>query len=271
MVNKHSQFSALILVIVTGFCLVPPSTSAGEPVCFLTERETEISEARAAMESLVREDTKLRAKLEQSEASLSATLKNLSMAMSEAEESKRAIGELKRRFEALGLDGGGISLERLQQRLLSVVGDLKTSRDECAESRRGFSQLREAVIAFKRASVTDEARVLELVESAIRSATKALGVEPEQTEALQSASATIHNGMVISIKEELALVIANLGNRQGVKVGMPFQVLREDNIVGTVRIVDTRERIAGAVIQNLSSEKERIQVGDRLKVIAVPK
>ena len=49
---------------------------------------------------------------------------------------------------------------------------------------------------------------------------------------------------------------------------MPFKVLRGDRVIGTVRVVDVRERIAGAVIQDLSSDKEKIKQGDRLKVDA---
>jgi hypothetical protein len=74
--------------------------------------------------------------------------------------------------------------------------------------------------------------------------------------------------MVISIKEELGLIVANIGSRQGVAVGMPFQVIRDDRLIGTVRMIDVRERIAGAVVQDLSSEKEKIKVGDRLKIAA---
>ena len=33
-------------------------------------------------------------------------------------------------------------------------------------------------------------------------------------------------------------------------------------------MVDVRERIAGAIIQDLSSAKEKIKVGDRLRVAA---
>ena len=69
-----------------------------------------------------------------------------------------------------------------------------------------------------------------------------------------------------SLKDDLALVVMNLGSKQGVKVGMPFQVIRGEKIVGSVRVVDVRDKIAGAVVQNLSSEKDRIKVGDRLKV-----
>jgi hypothetical protein len=49
---------------------------------------------------------------------------------------------------------------------------------------------------------------------------------------------------------------------------MPFQVVRGERIIGSVRIVDAREKVAGAVIQSLSSEKDKVQVGDRLKVAA---
>jgi hypothetical protein len=74
--------------------------------------------------------------------------------------------------------------------------------------------------------------------------------------------------MVISVKEELSLAVANIGSRQGVRVGMPFQVLRDGHIIGSVRVIDAREKISGAVIQNLSSEKDKIKVGDILRVDA---
>ena len=78
--------------------------------------------------------------------------------------------------------------------------------------------------------------------------------------------ATLTDAKVISIKEELALVVANVGRRQGVKVGMPFKVVRGDGEIGLVRVVDVRDGISGAVIQSLESDKNKIKVGDRLQV-----
>jgi hypothetical protein len=46
---------------------------------------------------------------------------------------------------------------------------------------------------------------------------------------------------------------------------MPFDVVRGDKVIGSVRIVDVREKIAGALIQYLS-DQERIKINDRLKV-----
>ncbi len=76
--------------------------------------------------------------------------------------------------------------------------------------------------------------------------------------------------MVISLKDDLALVVINIGRRQGVQRGMPFDVLRKSRVVGTVRVVDVREHIAGAVIQDLNSGQEPIKFGDHLRVAARP-
>ena len=70
------------------------------------------------------------------------------------------------------------------------------------------------------------------------------------------------------MKQEWSLVVANVGSRHGVKLGMPFRVLREDKPLAEVRVVDVRESISGAIIQEQVSEKEAIRVGDRLRIDA---
>ena len=79
---------------------------------------------------------------------------------------------------------------------------------------------------------------------------------------------TLTDGMVIDVKDDLSLVIANIGSRQGVRIGMPFQIWRESKRIGTVRVIDVRERISGAIVQSLDNEKETIKTGDRLRVDA---
>jgi hypothetical protein len=76
------------------------------------------------------------------------------------------------------------------------------------------------------------------------------------------------DGKVLSVKEEWSLVVGNLGARQGVKLGMPLRVVRSGKTVATLRVVDVREKISGAVVQELDSEKVKIKVGDRLQVDA---
>src|SRR5437667_10314404 len=70
--------------------------------------------------------------------------------------------------------------------------------------------------------------------------------------------------------DEWSFVVGNLGEKQGVKIGMPMRVIRNDRKIATLRVVDVRQKICGAVIQEMDSEKEKIRVGDRLQVDAQP-
>jgi hypothetical protein len=79
---------------------------------------------------------------------------------------------------------------------------------------------------------------------------------------------SLMNGSVISVKAEWSFVIGNLGDKQGVKIGMPMRVMRDDRRIATVRVIDVRQKICGAVIQEMDSKNERIRVGDQLQVDA---
>ena len=78
------------------------------------------------------------------------------------------------------------------------------------------------------------------------------------------------DGSVISVKEQWSFVVGNIGENHGVKIGMPMRVMRDDRKIATLRVVDVRQKICGAVIQEMNSEKEKIKVGDRLQVDAQP-
>jgi hypothetical protein len=44
--------------------------------------------------------------------------------------------------------------------------------------------------------------------------------------------------------------------------------MRADKLIATLRVVDVRQKICGAVIQEMDSRKEKIKVGDRLQADA---
>ena len=44
-----------------------------------------------------------------------------------------------------------------------------------------------------------------------------------------------------------------------------MRVMRGDRRIATVRVVDVRQKICGAVIQEMDSQKDKIKVGDRLQ------
>ena len=116
-------------------------------------------------------------------------------------------------------------------------------------------------------SRTAQADARASLEMELRAADRLLGVGAGDLEA-QAAGPTLTDASVVEVKPEFALVVANIGRNAGVKVGMPFQVWRENRRVGDVRVIDVRDRISGAIIQNLVSEEDSIKTGDRLRVDA---
>jgi len=90
----------------------------------------------------------------------------------------------------------------------------------------------------------------------------------EKSTKAQPENGSLLDGSVISVKEEWSFVVGNFGAREGVKIGMPLRVKHGEDMVARLRVVDVRERICGAVIQE--SGKEKIKVGDRLEVDARP-
>jgi hypothetical protein len=252
--------AATIVALVAGTLSVP----AG-PVGSLTNKEIESSETKTALNALVVENAELQAKLAQSDASVLSLQKNLATANAEAEVLKRKVTELMLRLEALGLDAAS-NPARLEQRLLKAVNDLRLTEEERKLLKGALIELSEAVLRFQSVAVTNDGEARQVLEAAMRQASKSLGVSSPDAAEAPPVAATLTDGLVIAVKEDLALVVTNLGRVHGVKTGMPFTVLRADQEVGTVRIVDVRDRIAGAVIQDLSSDTNKIKVGDRLKV-----
>ena len=165
-------------------------------------------------------------------------------------------------MEALGLDGANKDRAKLEQRLLSAVSDLRLMQKERDRYRDQMLGLSEAVIHLLKTSTGGDALARMEVEAQLRGsnelATKSQ-VSPEET-------ATLMDGRVISVKEEWSLVVGNIGEKQGVKMGMPLRVMRADKVIATLRVVDVRQRICGAVIQEMGSGK--IKVGDRLQADA---
>ena len=78
------------------------------------------------------------------------------------------------------------------------------------------------------------------------------------------------DGSVISVKDEWSFVVGNLGEKQGVKIGMPMRVMRGDKKIATLRVVDVRQKNLRRGDSRNGFWKRKIKVGDRLQVDARP-
>lgn len=232
----------------------------------LADLDIEFAEASVSLQSVTEENARMRDRTKQMEQTIKSLTEGIAIANSEAEVFRRECGQLQLRLEALGLEGGGSDESKLQQRLLKAVSDLRLVKEERDKLAERLLAVNETLVRFLKIAEVSDPQVRLDLEAELRSANETLGGTPGGSIEAAAVPATLTDAMVISVKEDLSLVVANVGARQGVKMGMPFQVVRKDVTIGTVRVIDVRERIAGAVIQDLGSEKEKIRVGDRLRV-----
>ncbi|CAN5465303.1 hypothetical protein BH18VER1_BH18VER1_13410 [soil metagenome] len=230
----------------------------------LSESNLENAETKVAAATLYSQVEELREQLLLQRESVKALTDSLAESNAEAELFRRKYSELQLRMEALGLDAANKDTAKLEQRLLRAVSDLQLTQKEREKYRDQMMQLTEAMLQLLKTSTGGDAKARMEVETQLRSTNALVAKSNEGTE----ASTTLMDGSVISLKDEWSLVIGNFGEKQGVRVGMPLRVMRGDRQIATLRVVDVREKICGAVIQEMDSGKEKIKVGDRLQADA---
>lgn len=256
----------LLLVLFVCSSLAFKPARAGENSSF-SNLDLDANEAKIALEMALEENAALREKLAVAEATAAKLTESLAIANSEAEVFRRQTGELKLRLEALGIEAAGGNTGKLEQRLLKAVSDLRLAEEARKRLSDSLLGLSEAVLRFLSVAETKDVEARLALESQMRQATASLTGENLSQ---GGAPSTLSDAKVISTKDELSLIVADIGAKHGVKVGMPLQVSRGGKVIGTVRVVDVRDRISGALIQNLVSGREKIQEGDRLKIEAQP-
>jgi hypothetical protein len=266
---KLSILPRLLTVAVTGTCLLlvvrPPARSAGS----LSDTDIEYRELKVAFDKVLGDNQKLKSKLAETEKALADSRNNLAAGGEEGLFQRKYL-QLRKRMEALGIDGISGGESKLEQRLLTAVSDLRVAAKEKKQLTEALVRLSEASAFYAKHSSGTNPQARLALEVEIRNAASALGVGSSNAVEAAAVPATVTDGSVISVVDKLALVVMNIGATQGVKSGMPFLIIRDDKVIGTVRVVEPREKISGAVIQNLVSEKDRIKIGDRLRVDAQP-
>ena len=261
-----SRQSAMILV----GCITLARGLAAEGNSSLSESKkgenAESREGGMTAAALLAQNDELRKQLSIEQESVRTLTGSLVESNAEAELFRRKFSDLQLRMEALGLASANKDRAKIEQRLLTAVSDLQLAQKERDEYRDQMLRLNEAMLRYLKTSQGGDAQARMDLEAQLRGTNTLVA---RSTSALpQSAQPNLMDGSVISVKDEWSFVVGNLGEKQGVKIGMPLRVMRGEQKIATLRVVDVRQKICGAVIQEMDSEKEKIKVGDRLQADA---
>ena len=240
--------------------------AGGSPAASANSQPTRLS-SEVTAPGLLRQNEDLQRQLLIAQESLKALTSSLAESNAEAELFRRKYSDLQLQMEALGLASANKDRAKLEQRLLAAVSDLQLARKERDAYRDQMLRLDEAMLCYLKTAQSADAKARMDVETQLRSIDELV---TKSTNASDLPEPSLMDGSVISVKDEWSFVVGNLGEKQGVKIGMPMRAMRGDKRIATLRIIDVRQRICGAVVQEMDSKNDRIKVGDRLQVDAQP-
>jgi hypothetical protein len=246
----------LVMVLTAGKLAAQENSS-------LSDSNLETAEMKVTSETLLSQNDLLRRQLSLRQETEKTLTDSLVVSNAEAELFRRKYSELQTRMDALGIESVSKDRAKLEQRLLKAVSDLQLTTREKEAYREQLLKLTETMLHYVKTAESGDPQARAEVEAQLRATNQLLATAPND-----ESAPDLMDGKVLSVKEEWALVVGNLGAKQGVKIGMPLRVVRAEKTIATLRVVDVREKISGAVIQELASEKVEIKVGDRLQVDA---
>ncbi|PYK58124.1 MAG: hypothetical protein DME43_12625 [Verrucomicrobia bacterium] len=259
-VSKSEILNLKSAVMILVGCVTLARGLAAEENSSLSDSKNESVTAGA----LLAQKEELRRQLSLSQETVKTLTASLAESNAEAELFRRKFADLQLRMEALGLASASKDRAKLEQRLLTAVSDLQLAQKERDQYRDQMMQLSETMVRYLKTTEGGDAQARMDVEAQLRG----MNALVEKSTKAQPENGSLLDGSVISVKEEWSFVVGNFGAREGVKIGMPLRVKHGEDMVARLRVVDVRERICGAVIQE--SGKEKIKVGDRLEVDARP-
>ncbi len=264
------QGRAIALAIVTlAWCLVGSmGTVAAQQVDLPRTAQgaasVEVMELRTALKVVQKQLDEEKGKTAEAAHQRKVMAQSLAAANAEAKSHRDSYGELLLKLEGLGVDILDPDPKGLQSRLLKAVRDRDLLERELNGITEQLFKLTEVFVAYMQSATSDDAEARQAIEAELL-ATSEVFEQGQNAEASGKVRA-IAEGRVVSLDPEIGLVVLNIGRESGVRVGMPLELMRVDRPIGNALVVDVRDSICGAVINELMMEGgDDVKVGDRVR------
>lgn len=246
--------SLLAAVMAAGVC-AQAQQAAGD---------LEKAELKAQVETSGRLVTELEAKLAAEKNRNSSLTQSLASANGQATQARESYERLRGLLEGLGVGALEGSTDQLQDRLLAALKDMRLMDEQKRKVTEALMSLSEASLAYVKTAPSADPEAKRKLDQALQNGE--LAARAASMTGADGMAGDLHNARVVSYKDEQGVVLLNLGARDGVKVGMPFSIFREDRPIAKALVVEVRKSVCGAVVQEVVNNKVPVQVGDRGRV-----
>ena len=199
----------------------------------------------------------LQTRVAQLERERSALAESLVAANQREKESADALAKIKLRLSALDknlFDGG-------DDRLVKAVSDLEILNRRVRELEETALKLSASVQSYLKTAIAADHEARVAVEARLRELEALVGLrnKPQQN----VTAGNLNQSVVDSIDSNSGLLVLNVGERAGAKIGMVFEIRRNEQLIADAVVAETRENISGLLVQHLVNDLDPIQRGDK--------
>jgi hypothetical protein len=185
-----------------------------------------------------------------------ALQRSLAEANSGEKQASGQLAQVRERLEALGknlLDGG-------DDRLVQAAADLQLASERTTNLENSVTRLSAAVTDYLRLAVVSDPDARLRVETSLRELDAVLGLRQKPRPDIRTGS--LQQARVVSLDQESGMMVLNLGESQGAKIGMTFRLTRGQQPYGNAILADVRKGVSGAFVEHLDNVAESPRPGD---------
>lgn len=171
-------------------------------------------------------------------------------------EATEQLAQVRQRLEALGknlLDGG-------DDRLIQAAGDLQLANERITSLEGSVTRLAASVNEYLRQAVVSDPDARLRVETSLRELDAVLGLRQKPRPDVRTGS--LQQARIVSLDQESGMMVFNLGESQGAKIGMTFRLTRGQQPYGKAILADVRKGVSGAFVEHLDNVAESPRPGD---------
>lgn len=182
------------------------------------------------------------ARLKQQNQALQRSLTEANRAGKQADEQ---LAQVRTRLEALGknlLDGG-------DDRLIQAAADLQIANERIQALEDVSTRLIGSVGNYLREAVVSDPQSRIQVETSLRELDAVLGLRQKPRPDIRTGS--LQKARVVSLDQESGMLVLNIGERQGARIGMTFRLVRGQEPYGRAILADVRQGVSGVFVESI--------------------
>ncbi len=182
--------------------------------------------------------------------------RSLAEANSGEKEASGQLAQVRLLLNVLGknlLDGG-------DDRIIQGAADNEIAKERIAQLESSVTRVAAVVTDYLRQAVVSDPDARLRVETSLRELDAVLGLRQKPLPDVRTGS--LQQARIVSLDQESGMMVFNLGESQGAKIGMTFKISRGQQPYGKAILADVRKGVSGAFVEHLDNVTESPRPGD---------